>query len=360
MPWGDAEQKQGECITDLPTECLKRILQRLSLTNIFRVMSVSREWHVAAKAVVRDWPVLRIIERQEMDNNSVKSGGGHGPNPQMLSSLMQMHNLRAFLFQIFLGKENQWDKLILQNSASLQRLEYNTFMVLPGQRYPRLERLDVSQIRGQDAEALATALPRISSIRLCDGDNAILHHVPHPQMMRVHLTIRHNNREAESLVQSLLKMFGLRHLSVVFRCNDLSLLNQLISVFRLLTHFSLDALFPNIDDAVGQLVTTSANLTSVSITGRGTTDETLRHLTRLQHLTDLCLDDGAFSAEAVCAFLAGPSRRSLQSVYISFRENVTVNWRMIRREIRSMSAETGRTARKQFEPRYMFVNLKHA
>ena len=121
--------KRAALITDLPTECLKRILQRLSLTNIFRVMSVSREWHVAAKAVVRDWPVLRIIERQEMDNNSVKIGGGHGPSPQMLSSLMQMHNLRAFLFQIFLGKENQWDKLILQNSASLQRLEYHTFMV---------------------------------------------------------------------------------------------------------------------------------------------------------------------------------------------------------------------------------------
>ena len=57
------EKKQGTCITDPPTDCLMHIMQRLPLTNVFSVMSVNREWHVAAVIRVSQQPSASLHSR---------------------------------------------------------------------------------------------------------------------------------------------------------------------------------------------------------------------------------------------------------------------------------------------------------
>ena len=343
------KKTRAAMITDMPTDCLEHIMQRLSLTNVFRIMRVCREWKFAAKTVVRNWSVLKISDGQAMDHNSVRVGVNDREDKQILSSLMLMHNLRSFSFKPSMddATEVHWKTLLLQNSASLQWLHYPRLMVSPGEQFPRLQTLYWTIIYGQDAASLAAALPSIKNIWFwSDYDLSILHHVPHEQMVGLCLVIRLLNAAAvESLLQSLLKMVGLKKLTLMSDI-DQPLLRRLCSGFRRLTHVQLFLKVVNIDAAVTHLVASSPDLKSVRIHAVSMSNETLHQLTRLQHLTDLCLVDGAFSAEGVCAFLSGPFRASLQTVIISFTGDVALkeNLKKIEDEIAKMLAETGKTA----------------
>ena len=179
-------------------------------------------------------------------------------------------------------------------------------------------------------------------------------------MVSVDLVIKRQSTALESLVQSLQKMIGLTNLTLVSFI-DLSPIFMLSSGLPRLMYLRIVAPIPNIDAVVSHLVPSCPNLKIITFKAYASimSDKTLRYLTQLRHLTNLwleCMDGGIFSAEAVCSLLSGPSRASLQRVYISFPENRTMNRRMIEDEIKTMSAETGKST--EYEVSQSCISLR--
>ena len=344
-------------LSQLPTRCLEQVLQRLPLTNVFQVMRVSREWYVAAATVLREWRVLVVFDFEdqdyEIDEDTVRIHAMDDVSA-VVASLTRMQRLHCLYFQD-MEHEPLFDALVQGNASTLRELQYPLLPLAPGLRYPLLQLLVAEQDVGQDAAAMAAAMPNIQKLDLmAQRTCALVQHVVCPEKM-LRLAVQVINWKPfigfQSLVQALLSMKQLQELSVL--CDDMrgqeEHVMKLFCGFRCLTSFELDArkMVQSLDSAVAHLVTHNPRLKDVTLSSGGMTDETLHQLAKLKSLTSVSLtpNESGITTDGVCALLTGSSRFSLQSVTMdltSQEDTQLIDGRKVRSEIKRLAQEVGK------------------
>ena len=316
----------------LPTRCLEHILNRLPLTNVYRVMCVCREWHSAAAVVIREWPVLEIkTHKKNGCSEKAKVNAiilNHSTDDkQIIASLMRMHHLYRLFYETSTHIP-ALDMLVMQNVSSLNQLIYPTLPLEPGLSYPMLQRLKVWTWNGEDAKAIAVAIPNIQWLDISFGGEDIMN----------------------TVMVAIPESYPLTELSLCLQREFRSLMLLLFFAFHRLKLFRLNcsncSWTCNLTEHISILVKQNPGLMDIMITGGEMTDEVLHHVARLQHLWRLKLNpvQGVFTADALCVLLNGRSRTCLMDVSIK-RNTTDVSEQQRQRlsqEIERMAQETGR------------------
>ena len=334
-------------------------------------MCVCREWHAAASAVIREWPVLKIStfknECSEEDYNTVLVDDSKS-DKAIICSLMRIHHLNSIQTQglqfvqdmsfNFTYKTStrqptsSLDRLVMQNASSLRQLAYPTLPLDTGSSYPMLQRLHVWAWDRRVID-IDDAWAPLFSRNISKNCATMLQHLQSPEIM---LSINVDNVELhclEHVIQTVVQMKQLEQLT--FRFDFFSeptspTIFQLFSAFRHLKCFRLDRLAyqrsSKLGEYIGILVKQNTGLEDIDITGGVMTDQVLHHLSTLRHLESLYLHphEGVFTEEALCDLLNGRSRTCLVDVSINRFTNYVSEQEQQRlsQEIEQMAPETGR------------------
>ena len=363
--WQNSSSKTK--IDDLPIDCLEHIFSFCNLMQVFRCMSVSREWNKAARSTVsrRKRLSLRDDDLRDdetdiiLDNIRYTTIKEKGMMEQMLQSLSLMQCLTELYISSLPDDKihNRFaNSIILNNSSTLKEAVVMELPVRNGVVYPQLTILDCVFWRRN----VVAVCPRLEKLNVYLQEVVTLRLLSSERINSLHLIIDPKLiiGGSPALVVELQKFQHLTELRIKVR-SDLHLhdwewqaptlpLLKLFSSYTSLEYIFIESEVPiwaNMDSYVDVLVSKSPRLRFVFLFIDGTTmtDASLLALSRLTDLHCLYLYPhltADFTTAGILSLLRGRSRSKLHNVCIDHTHLIDTT--VIAAELMSVSEETGR------------------
>ena len=358
-------------IGDLPIDCLEHVFNFCDLKQVFRCMSVSREWNRAARSAVfrRKCLCLRDEDLRDeekslltLDHIRYTTINEKGMMEQMLKSLSVMQCLTK-LYVASLPEDMHrrfMESIILNNSSTLKDADVFKLPVKNGVVYPQLTILDCMHWRHE----VVSFCPRLEELGVHLDEVVTLGLLSSEKMKRLELTFypRLIIGGTFALVVELQRFQHLRKLHIIAKLDPdfhdgewqppAHHLLKLFSTYTKLEDLHVESEVPiwaNMDSHVDVLVNKNPRLLYVyiHIHGATMTDATLLTLARLTHLHCLYLHPeltADFTTAGILSLLRGHSRSKLRRVHIDHTHPVDMT--VITAELMSTSEETGRVVLK--------------
>ena len=344
-------------MTCLGEEVMVHIMRLIPIQKVFTLMSVSRDWESAARAVVRTHTTLLITSRPAEDQtvspmDMIIAKGGTDM-VSLMKSVNQMANLRKFLYRTDRRSRGVLT-LVAQNASTLQ-VVHTIKHVLPydaanGPNYPKLRELRCRYL----IPDMAAACPQLRHvmIRHQKSVDAMFHLNPERMdFFSARITDWGKEGNVTQMVRALTRLLHLNVLrldlaSLIQKHEDIQPLLRLFDEFTELEEVSIRMTRRGLDmdSAIASLVNRNRRLKVLSLTGMRVTDVSLSVLSELHHLSSIILTSThTFSQESLISLLRGQSRSELR--HCSVRPIRDLDKRTLTQEINSMAEAENRAAR---------------
>ena len=320
-------------ISQLAMDWLVQILEYLDLRQVFVCMSVSKEWSVACRSVVRHWEQLKLspgFVPKRRRRITLPLRNDRQFNDAMVRSLMNMHNLRLFQADSF-NIDPVFTQVVHENAETLESLAYPSLPVSAGIMFPKLKDLKVQDEPSPEGILACPSLKKLEVDHFC----SLFMVSQLPLEMIEEVVLSYQIGAMDDFAELLLAMQRFKHLkaavmnyvdgknSVTAMPGHHELAGKLVQyssleVLRVYCRFT-GAGVMDVDIAMDMLVDWSPGLKTVSFFEVAMSDSSLVALSRLPLLQDVEVSSSVtqFTTDGVLRLLSGRARHRLQSVYIS-------------------------------------------